>query len=433
MSLVLNVEILGEYKNLAKATQGAQNTLSKLGDSFKVVAGRIGTIIGGIGIGLGAAVVSQIRPAVTAASDLEESINAVNVSFGEAAQGVLDLGKNSAKGLGLSKSALYGIATQFSNFAETIAGDGGDVVKVIEDLANRGADFASVYNLEVGDALNKFQSGLAGETEPLRRFGVDLSATAVEAHALAMEIWDGEGAMTESEKVMARYSLLMEDTAKVAGDFGNTSEGVANQQRILTAEIEDSRAEIGEKFLPILADLQKFIIEKVLPAITDFWEYITNPENEPAAQLKALEAAFEQFVAVWNGGSSEIQRNDVFKWIGDSAVSAMKGLTVFSVLATEIMDGMAKIFSAGFGMGPAQLALRNEGIRQVLGASGAAIAAGDAIRFADEFPTSSGGSGEDDRFLNIELNINRATIDPNQLINDINTTLRNNGSNIQLR
>jgi hypothetical protein len=428
-SLVLNVEILGEYKNLAKATQGAQNTLSKLGDSFKVVAGRIGTIIGGIGIGLGAAVVSQIRPAVTAASDLEESINAVNVSFGEAAQGVLDLGKNSAKGLGLSKSALYGIATQFSNFAETIAGDGGDVVKVIEDLANRGADFASVYNLEVGDALNKFQSGLAGETEPLRRFGVDLSATAVEAHALAMEIWDGEGAMTESEKVMARYSLLMEDTAKVAGDFGNTSEGVANQQRILTAEIEDSRAEIGEKFLPILADLQKFIIEKVLPAITDFWEYITNPENEPAAQLQALEDAFEQFVAVWNNGSSEIQRNDVFKWIGDSAVSAMKGLTVFSVLFTEIAEGMQKLNATGENA----YALRQEGIAQIWNAVGTAIAAGDAIRFADEYPTSAGGSAEDSRFLNIELNINRATIDPNQLINDINTTLRNNGSNIQLR
>jgi hypothetical protein len=433
MSLVLNVEILGEYKNLAKATQGAQTTIGKLGDTFTTVAGKIGKLVAGIGIGLGAAVASQIKPSIEAASGLEEATNAVRVSFGKAADGVLALGTNAAKGMGLSKTELYGIATQFSSFAETVAGKGGNIVEVVEKIAGRGADFASVFNLDVAEALGKFQSGLAGQSEPLRAYGIDLSAAAVEAYAVANGIGSGTGKMTESEKVLARYGLLMEQTDKVSGDFANTSEGVANQQRILKAELENTRAEIGEKFLPILSEIQDFILEKVIPAFVDFWEYITNPEAEPAKQLEALQEAFKTFVGVWNSGSGEIKRKDIFKWLGDSAISAMKGITVFATLATEIMNGMSKVMSAGVGISPVAIALRNEGIRQVMGAMGKAIAAGDSIKFADQMPNNAGGSGEDSRFVNIELNINRAIVDPNQLIQDINTTLRRNGSTAQLR
>ena len=272
MSLVLNVEILGEYKNLAKATKGAQGSFDKLGEGFAKVGKNIAKVTAGIAIGLGAAVASQIKPAIDAASDLSEGINAVNVSFGDAAEGVLKLGENAAKGLGLSKTELYGIATQFSSFANTIAGEGGNIVQVVDDISNRGADFASVFNLDVSDALAKFQSGLAGSSEPLRAYGIDLSAASVEAHALEMGIWDGVGAMTESQKVQARYSFLMEQTDKVTGDFANTSDGLANQQRILKATLEDTRAEIGEKFMPIMQGIQTFILEKVIPAFTAFWE-----------------------------------------------------------------------------------------------------------------------------------------------------------------
>ena len=104
MSLVLNVEILGEYKKLATATKGATGTLDKLQTKFKTVGTNIAKVVGGIGLGLGAAVASQIKPAIDAASDLSEATNAVKVSFGDAAEGILELGDNAARGLGLSKT-----------------------------------------------------------------------------------------------------------------------------------------------------------------------------------------------------------------------------------------------------------------------------------------------------------------------------------------
>ena len=210
MSLVLNVEILGEYKNLAKATQGASNSFSDLGKKFGKIGANIGKTTAAIGIALGVIAVTQIKKAIDAASDLSEATNAVDVSFGDAAAGILELGENAARGLGLSKTELFGIATQFSSFAETIAGEGGNIVEVVDEISQRGADFASVFNLDVGDALAKFQSGLAGQSEPLRMYGIDLSAAAVEAHALEKGITDGTTEMTEAEKVTARYSLLMQ-------------------------------------------------------------------------------------------------------------------------------------------------------------------------------------------------------------------------------
>lgn len=210
--------------------------------------------------------------ATEVASDLNESMNAVKVVFGEAAGEIDKFGRTSAKTVGLSQRAFNQAATQFSAFAKTVAGDGGDVAGVIETITKRGADFASVYNIDVADAMRLFQSGLAGETEPLRKFGVDLSAAAVEAHALAKGIGDGIGPLTEAEKIQARYSLLLEATAQVQGDFANTSMEAANAQRIAAAAAEDAAAKLGQKFIPI-----KLKVIEVLSAAIDAWSKLPAP------------------------------------------------------------------------------------------------------------------------------------------------------------
>jgi len=342
MSLVLNVEILGEYKNLAKATKGAQGSFDKLGANFAKVGKNIAKVTAGIGIGLGVAIASQIKPAIDAASDLSEGINAVNVSFGDAAEGVLKLGENAARGLGLSKTELFGISVQFSAFAKTIAGEGGDVVKVVDDISNRGADFASVFNLDVSDALAKFQSGLAGSSEPLRAYGIDVSAVTIEAYALANGIGDGSGKLTEQEKILARYGAIMEQTEGVTGDFANTSDGLANQQRILAATIEDTRAEIGEKFMPIMQDMQVFILDTVIPAFMKFYEAIIDPAGEAQTQLRFIGDSMSKFAETFRIASNDITSDQVFNWLGDSIISVMRMLTHLSVFTQETFGAIGR-------------------------------------------------------------------------------------------
>ena len=446
MSLVLNVEILGEYKKLASATKGAEGTLDKLQRKFKTVGTNIAKVAGGIGIGLAAGIASQVKPAIDAASDLAESTNAVKVSFGDAADEILALGDNAARGLGLSKTELFGISTQFSSFAKTIAGDSGDVVGVIDELSTRGADFASVFNLEVGDALGKFQSGLAGQSEPLRNFGIDMSAARVEQYLLENGLWDGTTALTEQDKVMGRYGTLMEQTSNTQGDFTNTSEGLANQQRIAKAEFENLRAEIGEKFLPVLSNMMGFILDEIIPAIEDFWTELTDPSGEAQTQISAIGDAITGFADTFAIASNDITSDQVFNWLGDSIVSVMRQLTHMSVFTQEVFGAIGDMFNATpFLSNPvAYFNDINAANARLAGAMAKANAAAAQLQFA---PDTTSGRGNEQRLQNLQpsqrfdqfgnpisagtttvnVNINRATVDADAIINDINKTFRTQG------
>jgi hypothetical protein len=216
---------------------------------------QFGVLAKGAIAGIGAAAAVQFgRTAVDAATDLEESVNAVRVTFKGAADAVLDIGDNSAKSFGLARSEFNSLAVQFAGFATKVAGPGGDVAGVIEDLTTRVADFASVMNLDLATAAQVFQSTLAGETEPIRRYGKDVSAAAVEQFALETGLIRTKAELTESIKVQARYGLLMRDTADTAGDFARTSDSLANQQRVLAARFKDAQAELGQALVPALSE-----------------------------------------------------------------------------------------------------------------------------------------------------------------------------------
>lgn len=204
------------------------------------------------------------------ASNFQESVNAVKVTFGDLSDEVLAYGKNSARTLGLDKNTFNEYAVAFSNWAGTLAGSGKNSADVINELIMRGSDFASVYNLEVADALRLFQAGLAGETEPLRRFGIDMTMANIEAYALANGIWDGADAMTESEKVMSRYGVIMSMTAKTQGDFARTSDMLANATRITKETWEEFQMALGALFLPTITNVVLFIRDNVIPILNTF-------------------------------------------------------------------------------------------------------------------------------------------------------------------
>jgi uncharacterized protein YukE len=261
--------------------QAGRRSGSRFGDGFKSVfagsffgttfAGLASSAISGVGRLIGTGIRNGIEGAlqtIDIASSLNESVNAVRVSYGAAADAVLLLGENSARSFGISKRELNQFATQFSGFARTIRAD--NPAGFIEELTARASDFASVFNINVSDALQLFQSGLAGETEPLRRFGIDLSAASVEAFAYAKGIAESGVELTEAQKQQARYAYLLEQTGIVQGDFANTADELANKNRINAAVWDDLQAKIGTAFLPMAERAAGFISDTLLPALDTF-------------------------------------------------------------------------------------------------------------------------------------------------------------------
>lgn len=286
---------LSQTTNLAAdkaGTDAGKRLSSKFGSALKVG----GLLAGAFAVTKG---VSFFKDSISEASDLNESINAVNVTFGKNAGGIKRLGREAAESVGLSKNEFNGLAVQFSSFASTIAGKGGNVTKTMDQLTTRGADFASVMNLDVDEAMRVFQSGLAGETEPLRKFGIDLSAAKVESYAYAEGIAKAGKPLTEQQKVQARYALLMKATAKTQGDFANTSDGLANSQRRLGANFDNIKATIGGAVLPLITKLSNFVVDRALPAFSKFVKGMkdgTGAGGKLASIFRVARAGISRFI-----------------------------------------------------------------------------------------------------------------------------------------
>lgn len=112
------------------------------------------------------------------------------------------------------------------------------------------ADMASFYNLDHETAFEKLRAGLSGETEPLKALGINMSVANLEAFALAEGIETAYDEMTEAEKVQLRYNYIMDATSDSQGDFARTSDGFANQLRLLSNNIDSLAANIGAALLP---------------------------------------------------------------------------------------------------------------------------------------------------------------------------------------
>lgn len=198
-----------------------------------------------------APIVAGFAFAVKAASDLSESVNKTDVVFGKSAKAIHSFAQTSAKDLGISKRGAEEAAGTFGNLFVAMKIGQPEAAKMSTSIVKLAADLASFNNVSPEDALEALRAGLVGETEPLRKFGVNLNDAALREEALRLGlVKTTKDVLPPAAKAQAAYSLIMQQTAVAQGDFARTSDGLANQQRILKAELEDTAASVGSKLLP---------------------------------------------------------------------------------------------------------------------------------------------------------------------------------------
>lgn len=203
---------------------------------------------------------SLLTDAVTKSAEYAEVINLFSVSMGEYAK--------EAENYALRVSEVMGIdpaewMRQQGVFNTIISGFGiasDKAALMSKNLNQLSYDLASFYNISYMDAQQKVQSGIAGELEPLRRLGYDLSVARLEEEALALGIDKKVAAMTQAEKAMLRYHAMMTQVTVVQGDMARTLENPANQLRVLQAQITMAARAIGDLFIPILNAVLPYVI-----------------------------------------------------------------------------------------------------------------------------------------------------------------------------
>mgnify|MGYP006921320039 CR=1 FL=1 len=233
----------GIDKAEGKAKQ-LQGNLAKIGGA--AVAGGIAAVGAGVAF-LG----TTIGPA----SDLAETVSKVGVVFGETAPQILEMGKNAAVSMGMSENAALAAAGTYGNLFRAMGIGEQTSADMSGSLVGLAADLASFNNMDPTEVLDKLRAGLSGETEPLKSLGVNLNAAEIEARALKMGLKKVNGVLPAAAKAQASYALIMEQTALAQGDFARTSEGLANQQRIMKAQFENVKATLGTALLPLMTTL----------------------------------------------------------------------------------------------------------------------------------------------------------------------------------
>ena len=236
-------KISTDIREFQKGMRQATTDLRRFGKQMKDMASGFNTYVT-LPVALAGA------GAVKMASDFEESMNKVNVAFGESAEKVRNWAKTSITSFGAAEGSALDMAALYGDMA-TSMGFGTDAAATMAmQLSQLAGDLSSFKNIPIKQAMTALNGVFTGETESLKMLGVVMTETNLQEFALAEGIKKKVNEMTQAEKVGLRYQYVISKTANAQGDFARTGGGAANQMRILTEGLKQLGAKFGEIILP---------------------------------------------------------------------------------------------------------------------------------------------------------------------------------------
>ena len=309
------MKALDEFEKEAKKTgdrfeDTVEDTMDGAESTVSAAASKIAKAIGS------AFVVKQAiefgKAAVGVASDLNEVQNVVDTTFGtEGAIRINEWARNAAEAFGESELQAKQFTSTLGAMFKSMGVGQADMEEMSMSLAGLAGDMASFYNLDPAEAFEKLRSGISGETEPLKQLGINMSVVNLEAFAMSEGIAKAYQEMTQAEQATLRYQYIMSATADAQGDFANTSDSLANQQRILQLEIQTLAAEIGQDLMPIA--------EEIISVARDGVQWVR--ENKDA--LEVLAGTLGTATAAYAAWKAMIKAEELY----DSVTKSIKGIT----------------------------------------------------------------------------------------------------------
>lgn len=210
----------------------------------------------GLAMGVaGAAITATNVKLVTMAATAEESENLFEVSMGNMADAARKWSEELSDSLGLNEFELRRTIGTLNVMLKSMGLSEDAAYGMSSSLVQLSHDMASFFNLSPDEAFQKIQSGITGEVEPLKRLGIIVNETTIKNFALTNGIIKQGEAMTEQQKILARYGVIMEATKNAQGDLARTIDSTTNQWRLLTAGVQELSVKIGQNLLPVVNSL----------------------------------------------------------------------------------------------------------------------------------------------------------------------------------
>lgn len=256
------VQTTESLKQLEKQASQSNATLSKINRTASGIAEKSGRIAGTMAPVTAAAVVAGTA-AFNYASDTEESLNKVDVAFGESSEAVKRFADESLKTYGIARGTALDMAATYGDMGTSIGLTQERAADMATSITGLAGDLASFKNIGIDQAATALNGIFTGETESLKTLGIVMTQTNLDAYALANGFGKTTSQMTEAEKVQLRYRYIMNATRNAQGDFARTSDGAANSMRVAQEGVKELAAGFGEFLLPSVTGLIQNVIQVI--------------------------------------------------------------------------------------------------------------------------------------------------------------------------
>ncbi len=339
----IGLDLVVNKNSFDQQIAGIQRTAGRAGSSLASQMSGFALKIGGA---LAAAfavkkIVDFGKSAIELGSDLQEVQNVVDVTFPKMSQQIDSFAKNAAQSFGLSETmakkftGTFGAMSKAFGFSESAAYD------MSTTLTGLAGDVASFYNISQDEAYTKLKSVFTGETETLKDLGIVMTQSALDSYALANGYGKVTAKMSEAEKVALRYKFVQEQLTLASGDFIRTSDGWANQVRILKLQFDSLKATIGQGLINVLTPVIKVIntiIGKMMTlanAFKAFTELLGGKKSSGGGVSDAASGIGAVTDAADNASNAVGGIGDAAKKAGKQAKESLSSIDKLNVMTTS--------------------------------------------------------------------------------------------------
>lgn len=300
LQVIIEAQTRAYYEELQKVqqqTKKATSAVEKQTEKIKSAFGKIGKAVA-VAFSV-TALISFGKSCIELGSDLAEVQNVVDVTFGAMSETINHFARDALEQFGLSETSAKKYTSTLGAMLKSMGIATNQAAEMSMEMAGLAADMASFYNLETDVAFEKIRSGISGETEPLKQLGINLSVANLEAYALSQGMTKAYSAMSQQEQAILRYNYLLSVTADAQGDFARTSDGWANQVRILTERFNALKAAIGQGLIAVLTPVIRVLnqllakILTVTDAFSNFIAKITGKNTKTTTSVNEMGGALD--------------------------------------------------------------------------------------------------------------------------------------------
>ncbi len=246
-----------DVENLRKTTDKATTSTNKLGSALKgafTFAGAKRLTMAALGW-------------VNEAIDYTEQLNLFNVVFDNTEkngkQMFSELGKSALnfqyklnEAFGTNKTQTLYMQGIFQSMGETVGIDDNYSAIMSETMTKLTYDLASLYNKTESATAEAIRAGVyAGQTKPLRSYGIDVTQMSMQPILDSLGIDEQVKNMSQAEKEILRYLATMKQAQIAMGDLANTIESPSNQLKVFRQQLVEAKVALSSLFIGGLSSI----------------------------------------------------------------------------------------------------------------------------------------------------------------------------------